>query len=178
MTTQLQPWTTIQMDYRKNVLSLMSILTKNLYIARELESLIHTSTGCLEEYTDKSQQIAYNLKNGGAIRNVLDTIQDQKEIHSKCKECIFMTDSVMCQGTVVSDIERETIARRERFEQMLAAKYDAIGKPVSSSSAGILRCRRCGSTEINWEQKQTRSADEASTVFCSCSKCKMRWTMR
>ena len=42
--------------------------------------------------------------------------------------------------------------------------------------AGI-RCSKCGSSEISFEFLQTRSADEGTTVYCTCSGCSKRWKM-
>ena len=58
---------------------------------------------------------------------------------------------------------------------MLQEKYDELN---DANYAAIVRCRRCGSAEVTWEEKQTRSADEAATVFCVCTTCKNRWVMR
>jgi len=40
-----------------------------------------------------------------------------------------------------------------------------------------LRCKKCGSNDISHEFLQTRSADEGTTIFCTCTKCKKRWKM-
>ena len=58
---------------------------------------------------------------------------------------------------------------------MLQEKYDALNDKTFES---IVRCRRCGSGEVTWEEKQTRSADEGATVFCACTVCKNRWVLR
>jgi len=88
---------------------------------------------------------------------------------------VVKSDSEMSQGTIIEDIERESSIRRDRFESMLQEKYDMMNDKSYNTT---LKCRRCGSAEVSWEQKQTRSADEASTVFCTCNKCNNRWTMR
>ena len=40
-----------------------------------------------------------------------------------------------------------------------------------------LRCKKCGSNDITHEFLQTRSADEGTTIFCTCTRCKKRWKM-
>jgi len=42
---------------------------------------------------------------------------------------------------------------------------------------GVNRCKRCGSWYTDYTTAQTRSADEASTVFCRCLECEFRWKM-
>jgi DNA-directed RNA polymerase subunit M/transcription elongation factor TFIIS len=40
-----------------------------------------------------------------------------------------------------------------------------------------LRCKKCGSNDITHDFLQTRSADEGTTIFCTCTNCKKRWKM-
>ena len=55
--------------------------------------------------------------------------------------------------------------------------------PVESSeeneeedhSEGLLQCFRCKSTRVESYQRQTRSADEAMTMFCMCLECHHKW---
>lgn len=41
---------------------------------------------------------------------------------------------------------------------------------------GLIMCQRCNSSlYVSFYTRQTRSADEAATVFVSCSKCRSKW---
>ncbi|QIH04916.1 transcription elongation factor S-II [Dasineura jujubifolia toursvirus 2a] len=40
---------------------------------------------------------------------------------------------------------------------------------------GMFECRKCKSKKIFTMSKQTRSGDEATTVFARCSQCKFGW---
>ena len=42
---------------------------------------------------------------------------------------------------------------------------------------GVLTCNKCGSNKTYSYTKQTRSGDEATTVFAICSNCNARWTV-
>jgi hypothetical protein len=42
---------------------------------------------------------------------------------------------------------------------------------------GQFQCK-CGSWETEWQEKQTSSGDEPSTLFVKCMKCKKRWTIK
>ncbi len=42
---------------------------------------------------------------------------------------------------------------------------------------GVVRCSRCKSSDIRWDQKQTRGADESMTIFFECKSCGKRWKM-
>jgi DNA-directed RNA polymerase subunit M/transcription elongation factor TFIIS len=82
---------------------------------------------------------------------------------------------VLTEDTLVGRIHLECRNRHVRFHAMLQDKYDSLNDRTFTA---IVKCRRCGSEEVTWEEKQTRSADEGATVFCSCSTCKNRWVMR
>jgi DNA-directed RNA polymerase subunit M/transcription elongation factor TFIIS len=129
---------------------------------RDIESAIHSISTTYDEYIDKSQQIILNLKNNPNLRDIGINF-------------VVKTDTFLSRGTIIEDIEQQTTIRRTRFEQMLQEKYELMNDKSFNTT---LRCRRCGSSEVSWEQKQTRSADEASTVFCTCNKCNNRWTMK
>ena len=81
----------------------------------------------------------------------------------------------LVRGTLVERIRDAEDENRAMFQRMLQQKFESIDTRGYASS---LRCRRCNSVDVTWEQKQTRSADEAATVYCACTTCHHRWTMR
>jgi DNA-directed RNA polymerase subunit M/transcription elongation factor TFIIS len=40
---------------------------------------------------------------------------------------------------------------------------------------GEFTCRKCGSSKCSWVSVQTRSGDEAATIFVKCTHCGKRW---
>jgi|688.fasta_scaffold323252_2 DNA-directed RNA polymerase subunit M/transcription elongation factor TFIIS len=42
---------------------------------------------------------------------------------------------------------------------------------------GVYKCGRCKNDRITYYQVQTRSADEPTTLFCTCTKCGNKWKM-
>ncbi|ABF82085.1 hypothetical protein MIV055R [Invertebrate iridescent virus 3] len=60
-------------------------------------------------------------------------------------------------------------------QQKISEENDFITCPYEVSE-GVLRCGKCDCTKILWFSKQTRSMDEPTTIFASCSNCKTRWT--
>lgn len=56
-----------------------------------------------------------------------------------------------------------------------APRYVPPTIDVRSNREFLMRCRACGSTDINVQQRQTRSADESMTVFCTCCDCGKRF---
>ncbi len=47
--------------------------------------------------------------------------------------------------------------------------------PIEDRPDGILKCGRCKSYKTEYNEKQTRSADEPTTKFCFCYNCGHRW---
>lgn len=158
----LTSWKTIEPEKRQCVLRLMNTFVEEIIVTRDIESAIHSISTSEEEYIDKCQQIILNLKN-----NIL--------LKDHGANIVFKSDIELSKNTIIEDIERQSAERKSRFGQMLQEKYEMMN---DTSFRETLKCRRCGSSDVSWEQKQTRSADEASTVFCNCNKCKNRWTMR
>ena len=158
----LTTWKTVEPQRRRSVIYLLNNFIDNIPKSRDIESAIHSFSTTIDEYVDKAQQIILNLKHNPALKEY-------------GIELVMRSDTDLARGTIVEDIERETQDRKIRFEQMLHEKYEMMN---DKSYKETLKCRRCGSPEVTWEQKQTRSADEASTIFCTCTKCKNRWTMR
>ena len=143
---------------RKKTLILLSRY-RNFDFCREIESAIHSRSKSIIEYQNNSLRVAWNLKNNKNI-NTIDVVFD-KEIN-------------MTKNTILERIDLQTKARNERFEKMLQEKYERINEKKYGT---LIKCRKCGSEEVSYEEKQTRSADEAATIFMSCSTCKNRWIM-
>lgn len=58
-------------------------------------------------------------------------------------------------------------------QSMLKEKY---ASSVSVNDTGVLLCRICKGSDVSFQQKQTRGADEAMTIYCVCA-CGARWKM-
>ena len=46
---------------------------------------------------------------------------------------------------------------------------------LRKASESLVRCFKCNGSSILWNIKQTRSADEGSTLFFLCRTCNHRW---
>jgi transcription elongation factor S-II len=116
--------------------------------------VIHSRIRC--DYEAKIRQLAWNLKKN-------------PELHVHPAEVLVrLDDKTMARGT---DVEQWTTA----FEMELEKETHLVNPESHSSS--LLKCRRCKSERISTKQVQTRGADEAMTVFCSCDDCSLRWKM-
>lgn len=50
-----------------------------------------------------------------------------------------------------------------------------ISKDVETLPKVKMKCKKCGNNEAYYFVAQTRSADEAPTIFYRCTKCDNRW---
>ena len=129
--------------------------------AREMEAAVHSVSSDYYFYVDELKRCALNIH---INRN------------NARPEALTASNSECIQGSLLETIYNTEKERRRVFETMLQEKYESIDDVKNCDSS--LKCRRCNSVEVTWEQKQTRGADEAMTVFCVCSTCNLRWTIR
>lgn len=144
---------------RQRGLTVLHTVSKDFDTIRKVESLCHSLSANVTDYLDNIKRCAFNLKENPCLDSSV----------------VCSSDHSMTENTLVGRIEQNRIERNNRFEKMLQEKYESMN---DESIGSLIRCRRCGSTEVTWEEKQTRSADEAATLFCSCSTCKNRWVVR
>ena len=132
--------------------------------ALELEhQIMLASSGCVKTYLSHLRRQAYNI----ACNPALAAVDPARLIH--------MTNEEFAAGTVVERVQSEEQERMRGFIELLKEKYENVVKAQSSDS--ILNCRNCGSNDISFSQKQTRGADESSTIFCQCQVCSKRWRL-
>ena len=115
-------------------------------------------------YIEHAKRLCFNLHQNPALLEEF-----------KLEEVCTLSDERMTKGTIVQRYRDQERSRMEAIQSMLKEKYEDVTN--QSSTTGLIRCRACGSCDISWEQKQTRGADEAMTIFCSCTRCKSRWKM-
>lgn len=143
----------------RSIRLLSSVRDGDIELCRIVESSCHANSRTVTEYVDRVRHAVYNLSANSALR----------------ENVLFSSDEILTQGTIVGRVRDEADSRQTRFTEMLQEKYDALN---DKQFEAIVRCRRCGNEDVTWEEKQTRSADEGATVYCSCSVCKNRWVMR
>jgi DNA-directed RNA polymerase subunit M/transcription elongation factor TFIIS len=87
----------------------------------------------------------------------------------KALEAIFNAeDEILTEKTLHAKWEDDFYASQNFARSVLKGTGE---KPQS----GIFACRRCKSFDVDTEQKQTRSADEPMTIFCTCNACGKRF---
>ena len=66
----------------------------------------------------------------------------------------------------------------ERLEERgMSLLRDLSSEDLSNIPDAGIRCAKCKSSEIAFDFLQTRSADEGTTVYCTCTSCGKRWKM-
>lgn len=145
---------------RHQVLALLhEVRPDDFALCRNVEAMCHAAARSATDYHDHVRHALYNLHENSHVG----------------EEVLYASNETLTTGTLTGRIREETRLRTERFHQMLQEKYDALN---DRTFAAIVRCRRCGSEEVTWEEKQTRSADEGASLYCACSVCKNRWVIR
>jgi len=111
-------------------------------------------------WRDKLQQLAYNLLENHEY--LLSTYRPS--------DIVNLND----EGLIVN-IQN---ALREKQNEKTSAYNLLLETTFGDEECRTVTCRVCGvASKVDWEIKQTRSADEGSTIFCVCNKCKTRWKM-
>ena len=146
-------------------------------VVRLVEELVYTHHYKSNmDYKTKMMQLAYNLRQNPTL-----TTRFPPDI------LIQLTDLAMASPEIAartqqlkSEIEQEVKAERAAEEFFDTTENDDDDDDDASSASqknAFLQCRACKSKRVLFEQKQTRSADEAMTVFCQCMDCGKRWRM-
>ena len=102
------------------------------------------------------------------LRRVAWALQGTKSITSADPIAwLDASDDVLVEGTPHSEWEKTFFAQQDLAREVLSGK--------GNTSKGIFACTRCKSFDVDTEQKQTRSADEPMTIFCTCNVCGKRF---
>ena len=132
---------------RWNMLNLLcerEVLPWHTAYALDIEIYKRTN-GNNNAYTLDAKKLLYNLMINPCLRGVEPSV------------LAAMDDYAMRQNTILDKIDKDELLRTARFESMLQERYESI---EDGSSHGRLICRKCNSKKVEWQQKQTRGADE------------------
>ena len=97
--------------------------------------------------------------------------------HFEAAELLDLDHAVLGHGTAVERWHAEYRRRREEERELYSGSIPDTTDDSQKDVEGIVRCSRCKSSEVIWDQKQTRGADESMTVFFECKSCGKRWKM-
>ena len=107
-------------------------------------------------YLDRLRSIYINLKNP----EILEQIKTESiQAHTVA----FMTHQEMRPDKWKELIDAKIIKDKNKFEINVEASTDTF------------TCRKCKSNKCTYYLQQTRSADEATTIFVQCLTCGQKW---
>lgn len=117
-----------------------------------------------------------------AINNFSDPNEKNDAIHlMEILRDDFAAQDRVCNGTVsissAYDCIRESEVARGEATMQKKQWMSRLTAASTGGSKGGIRCRKCGDNQVAIQQKQTRSADEGMTVFCTCEHCGFQWRM-
>jgi DNA-directed RNA polymerase subunit M/transcription elongation factor TFIIS len=121
----------------------------------DLDSTYTHENAANSNYSDKLRRAAWALK-------------ASPKIDASPEEFLDLKDSFFLSGTKHEDTERLFFERLDRAR-------DVMNDKGSKPTKGIFACTKCKSFDVDTEQKQTRSADEPMTIFCTCNVCGQRF---
>lgn len=107
-------------------------------------------------YLDRLRTMYFNLKN----QKFLDRIQSGELTPH---HAVFMTHQEINPEQWNTLIEKKKILDANKFNNNIAASTD------------LFTCGRCKSKKCTFYTAQTRSADEAETIFITCLDCGKNW---
>lgn len=134
----------------------------------------------------------YRNKGKLALNTIIDDIEKTNTLESILFNQSLTTDEynifilesmrtlrVNGYENLIDDIEKNNFMyQNDRFDSIREkiSEYDKfIIKPFEVDE-GVLTCHKCNSNKTFSYTKQTRSGDEATTVFAVCTNCNARWT--
>jgi DNA-directed RNA polymerase subunit M/transcription elongation factor TFIIS len=116
-------------------------------------------------YTQKCISVFTNLDNNSYVKNeYLNQLVKSGEI--KAYQVGGLTPNQMFPESWKSIIDEKVKKDRVAFEIR-----------TEHTVQGVYKCGRCKNDRITYYQVQTRSADEPTTLFCTCTKCGNKWKM-
>lgn len=116
-----------------------------------------------EAYLTKARGVYANLHTSSYVGNV--------RLMDRLKEKEFLPHNIasMPRENIFPERWREI---RETEEKRLQGAYEVTATAMSDQ----ITCGKCKKKQISYYEKQTRSADEATTIFYTCLQCGHRWS--
>jgi hypothetical protein len=158
-----------EIAFRIRATHLLFSVVRNMTQSRLIEEAIYfASLSNSIMYTQKLTQIAHAI-------GLNPSLVKQYAYHV----LVLLDDTLLSVGTPVETWWDE-YAQKLSYQRMVLSErevYEQIELTHTDTSNAVLVCFKCHSKSIETEQKQTRGADEAMTVFCKCRNCETRWRM-
>ena len=86
---------------------------------------------------------------------------------------------------ILNDIRQKLTRTYEEYKKYVSSekstKEDGVKTVINmlekdiKTDSDFIVCKNCKSTDIDWMERQTRSADESATIFLHCRNCHSKW---
>jgi transcription elongation factor S-II len=118
----------------------------------------------IEIYLAKCRSIYANLNKEAYIGN-MHLYERFNEKEFKPHEIAFMTSDRLFPHAWNDIITKEMLRNKSAYENTQVSMTDQM------------RCGKCKKNKVSYYELQTRSGDEASTIFYTCLSCGFRWKL-
>lgn len=115
-----------------------------------------------------THQNAANAHYTKVLRRICWALHGSNYASQNPYDWLTVSDDILVKGTCHEEWETQFYAEQDLARKVL---YGKTSKPIK----GIFSCTKCKSFDVDTEQKQTRSADEPMTIFCTCNVCGQRF---
>lgn len=145
------------------------------------EGIYQVANGNKSEYYRNARKIKANLTHTENAKYVVEKVF---MFHTKKELCVYVDagkesfDPIKLGGMTTWELYPEkSLWRREQLEEEERLKKEFHKKKMEKFKKGMLTCGKCKESMVEFYLKQTRSADEPMTQFCTCINCGHRWKM-
>jgi transcription elongation factor S-II len=153
----------ITVDMRNEVSLRLNKVVKNMKLSKEIEKKIY------EKYNNNAKQYLNKIVSICANANSKSHIGNKKFLKRLKKKEIDINDIASISAHEMFPEHWDSIIKKRK----LNAKFLYSKRPESYST--IYTCGQCKKKRVSYYQIQTRSADEAMTVFYRCVECGHKW---
>ena len=142
-----------------------------LFKGRDKECLDIESCAFVSSNTKKSY--------GNTLWRVTCSLIENPLIWNKysSKDIVFVEPDVLCLDLPLHKwrVQYYTKLKESYKEEHMSSK--TATQQTDKDNEGVVICSRCKSTNVVWQQRQTKGADESMTLFFTCNNCNKRWKM-
>ena len=136
-------------EFRKNGKKILALVLKNKKNITAFERLVYKkSNKNLQEYNDMIYQLSHDIQNKIPLQTLVER---------------FKNNEILYNHPEFLEI------------QNLLKEQDEFTVNPFEIEEGVLQCNKCNSQKTFSYTLQTRSSDEATTVFACCAQCGAKW---